>query len=227
MTVRPLVAFFACRRPDRVQLVFLVLYLVGMAHISFFSLADREPIEARHWLISTWIPLLLPIWLVDGEMNRRRAMRVFVWPESRLAKVLTGYVIAQSFRAIVLVVVLTLLTLNTWLLRDSQASWILLSCGLCGLFVASFVMFWNVLVGSRTVYPGVYAAAVVLLWMFSRLADSRVAVEVAQSLLIPVWLLDPISATELVREPFRVLQGLSASAFWITASCVVLHRSYR
>ncbi|MDH5626890.1 MAG: hypothetical protein OEY69_01215 [Candidatus Krumholzibacteria bacterium] len=209
------------------QLVFLVLYLVGAVHTSFFSLSGRDPIEARHLLLSTWLPLLLPIWIVDGEMNRRGALRLFVWPRAGLRSLLSGYVLARSLRAIILTVTVALITLNTGLVRDGATASILLACGVLGLFGASFVMFCNVVAGSKTVYPAIYAMAVVLLWALSRLADSRFAVEAAQSLLMPVWLLDPVEATSLIGTPLHLLQALSASTFWFAASCFILRRSYR
>ncbi len=223
----PLVVFFARHRPDRAQLVFLALYLVGAMHISFSSLSGRDPIEARHWFLSTWLPLLLPIWIVDGEMNRRGALRLFVWPKAGLKHVLLGYVLARSVRAVVLAVAIALFTLNSKMMEGGAFASILLACSALGLFAAAFVMFCNIVSGSKTVYPAIYAMAVVLLWVLSRLSDSRVAVEAAQSLLMPVWLLDPVAATELIGRPLYLLQALSASTFWFSVSCFILRRSYR
>lgn len=225
--LRPLVGYLAWRRPDRVQLVFLFLYLIGAAHLSFFSLADRDPIDARHWLLSTWLPLLLPIWVVDGEMNRRRSVRLFVWPMADVARLVMAYALARSARAVTVAVVVTLLTLNTTLLVDARNVRIVAACGLLGLFVAAFVTFWNIVAGGRSVYPTIYASAVILLWALSRLAESRVAVEVAQWLVMPVWLLDPVAAAQVVGDPLRVLQACTASAVWFSASWFVIHHSYR
>lgn len=227
VTIRPLVAFFAWRRPARVQLVFFLLYLIGAVHLSFFSLSGRDPLEARNWLLSTWLPLLLPIWAVDGELNRRRSLRVFVWPLNDLWRLLTGYIVARGARTAGLAIAFGVLTLNTWLPRDPQSFWTLVACGTLGLFVTAFVMFWNVIAGSKSVYPTIYAAGAVLLWVLSRLADSRNAMETAQFLLIPVWLLDPVSAATHIRDPFHLLQALSASTVWFSASCCVLRRTYR
>lgn len=223
--ISPLVAFFAGRRPDRVQLVFLALFVIGAIHLSFFSLHQRNPTEARAWLLSTWIPMLLPIWLVDGEMNRRGAVRLFVWPRSGLAPIAAAYILARSMRAIALTVVLALLSINTELAGEYLPE--VVACALLGLFVSAFVAFWNVIAGARTVYPAVYAAAFILFWVYSRMAENRILLETAQWLLIPIWVLDPVSASQLMGEPVRVLQACSATAVWYAATWFVLHRSYR
>lgn len=227
LRVLPLFAFFAGRRPDRVQLVFLTLYSIGAIHLSFFSLGDRTPIEARQWLLSSWIPLLLPIWLVDGGMNRRGSVRLFVWPRSGLVPVILAYILARSARAVVLAIAVALLALNTELAGGKGGFGAVVACGLMGLFVSSFVTFWNVVVGARTVYPAVYAAAMILFWLYSRIADHRVAAALAQWLVLPLWVLDPVTASMEMGDPLGVLPVCSASVAWYAATWLVMHRNYR
>lgn len=222
----PVARYFAGRGFDRVQLAFLGLYLVGAIHLSFFSLST-DRVSNRYELLATWIPMLLPILLVDGEFHRRRSVRLFVWPSSGLAGLFIGYSLARVGRAIVIAVVLALISLNTILAADVGTLATLGACAGLATYAASFIMFWNVLLGARSAYPAIYAAFFAMLWVLSRLVHKPELVGIAQWVLVPVWLLDPVNAAANMNDPIRLLQIISATTVWMVATWLVLHRSYR
>lgn len=219
----PLFRFFLLRRMDRAQLVFLFLYLAGAAHLNFFSLSGSDPA----WLLGTWLPLLLPLWLIDGEMQRSGAVRVFVWPRQHIRVLTTSYLAARVVRGMLLGAFLASLTLNIRLLQPGlHGGWVVIACAGMGLFVASFVTVWNILAGGRTVYPAVYAAGAALIWLFARLAHLGIPRGVLEAAILPYWLLDPVGAGDWL-SPGNVAKVITASAVWMTIAFVVFHHAYR
>jgi hypothetical protein len=225
----PLARFFLSRPLDRVQLVVIFLLVVGVVHVCFFSTVLRDPLNERVRILSTWILFFAPALMLDAEMHRRQAVRVFVWPRHRIARVLYAYLTARMLRALVIMLGVSLLVLNTWLgvLDSAHSARIVAGVLIFTVYMCAVVTFWSVALGIRYSFLATVLSLGAATWLLSRFGRG-VPAEIVQVVVMPIWVFTPPDLiSDLGQEPWRLAQIVCATSVWIAATWCVLRRSYR
>ncbi len=221
-----LVRWFLRSRFTRAQVLLSGLYVITIAHSTFWSLRFAGAEHRIAWM-TTILPIVWPVWLIDESFRFEGPVRLYIVPRGRHGAVAVDYMVSRVLLAVVVGVFSVVVGLNLLVTSMPAAETMRLiaaavvACVFVGALGTAIVTFVQGKLAILLLYVILFG---VMVWEKSH---SGALVQVVSSIL-PLWCVSLVgSAQVLQHEAWRLLIPIGATLGWSTLAGWQFRRQYR